>query len=314
MALAVASLCTFAPAWAHAGASADELRSTGEQLARDGRLSEAIDSFKAANKLQDRATNYCLIGLAYTRLERWPQAEVFVDECRRRASSDDPLPEWIPMLEKQLAERLANVNVAEVALEVEPTGVDVKLAISSFAPDELFQPRKIHLPPGRHVVIASARGYADAQRTIEVTDRTAQRVTITMIPRAVAQPVSQPVAMVASPHTPRASKVPLIVAGSGAALVAVGIVYHLGWFKPAADALDQATNGTMPDPALYDTWEHRFDVRRSATLALYGAGVLTLGVAAVLHFRVFKTSEHDVRVSAAPVEGGGIVNLGWTTR
>ena len=50
----------------------------------------------------------------------------------------------------------ASANVAAVDIRVEPAGTDVKLAVSSFAPDELFGPRTIHLPPGHHVLLATA--------------------------------------------------------------------------------------------------------------------------------------------------------------
>ncbi len=309
LAIVVAGLWMLAPAVAHAAPTADELRATGEQLAKDGRFTEAVESFKAANQLTERASNYCLIGLAYTRRELWPQAEIFIDQCRKRATPEDPLPAWLPVLENQLAERLANVNVAAVDIRVLPAGIAVKLAVSSFAPDELFEPRTIHLPPGRHVVIATANGYADAQVTIEVANKDAQRVTITLRPVEPARPRPS----VAEPARP--SRVPMIVAGGGGALLAAGLVYHLVWFKPAADELATATDRAHPDPVLYSEWSHRFDVRRRATIALYGAGVAALGVAALLHETVFKRTEADVQVSAVPLEGGGgMISLGWATR
>jgi len=48
---------------------ADAARQQGEQLAKAGRFSEAIAAFKDSNAKKPRATNYCLIGLAYTRID-----------------------------------------------------------------------------------------------------------------------------------------------------------------------------------------------------------------------------------------------------
>ena len=141
---------------------ADDLRARGEQLAKEGRLTEAIDSFKASNKLSQRATNYCLIGLAYTRRELWPQAEVMIDRCKRLATPGDPLPDWLPELDKVLAKRLSEVEIAPIELVVEPSTAKAELTVSSWSPDEQFEPRTIHLPPGSHHVSADAPGFKRA--------------------------------------------------------------------------------------------------------------------------------------------------------
>ena len=51
LAIVVAGLCAIAPLVASAE-SAEELRARGEELAKDGRFSEAIDAFKAAERLE----------------------------------------------------------------------------------------------------------------------------------------------------------------------------------------------------------------------------------------------------------------------
>src|SRR4051812_16006045 len=74
-----------------------ELSARGEQLAKEGRFSEAITAFKAADAVEPRAKHACLIALAYTRRELWPQAEIFLDLCRTRATATDPVPDWVPL-------------------------------------------------------------------------------------------------------------------------------------------------------------------------------------------------------------------------
>ena len=310
LAVGLATLCTLVPVAAVAQPSADDLRGSGEQAAREGRYSEAIAAFKASNKLQPRATNYCLIGLAYTRRELWPQAEVMIDRCKTLATASDPLPDWLPALETALAERLASVDVAPIELVVEPAASHAELTVSSFAPDEQFAPRTIHLPPGRHVVIASAQGYDDAQQTIEVTDKHPQRVVITLHVHGAAVPVPAPVPQ-PPPQRAAPSKVPMVVIGAGAAVIAAGAIYHLAVLRPAANRLADATDST-PDPALYDRWSHRYDVRRATTVGLYAAGALTIGIGVVLKLTVFEHAEAPVQVSATSTDGGGIVSVGWT--
>ena len=306
LAIAVASLCTIAPVIALAE-SGEEMRARGEQLAKDGRFTEAIDAFKAAERLEPRARHSCLIALAYTRIEYWPQAEIFLAECEARATAADPVPEWVPTAKAQLVERLATVNVAPVEIKVEPAGVDVKLAVSSFASDELFSPRTIHLRPGRQTITATAKGYNDAQKTIEVpSDRSPQTVTITMLPVTTTPPGGG--GPIVGPPSPPASKVPLAVMAAGGGVVLVGAALHLFYFKPAYDDLHDAKTKTD-----YDTINgtREFEKRRNITIAVYGVGAATLITGLVLKLTVFKQTESAVQVSVTPQSGGGMVSLGW---
>ncbi|CAN5923528.1 hypothetical protein BH11MYX3_BH11MYX3_23110 [soil metagenome] len=310
LAITVASFFTFGSAVALAE-SGEEMRTRGEQLAKDGRFTEAIDAFKAAERLEPRARHSCLIALAYTRIEYWPQAEIFLAECEARATPADPVPEWVPTAKAQLVERLATVNVAPVEIKVEPAGVDVKLAVSSFASDELFSPRTIHLRPGRQTIIATAKGYNDAQKTIEVpSDRSPQTVTITLLPITTTPPPPPggggPI--VGPPPSP-ASKVPLAVMAAGGGIVLAGAALHLLYFKPAHDDLDDAK--TQAD---YDkiNGTKEFEKRRNITIAVYGIGAATLVTGLILKLTVFKQTESSVQVSVMPHDGGGMVQLGWS--
>ncbi len=309
LAIAVAGLCTIAPVIALAE-SGEEMRARGEQLAKDGRFTEAIDAFKAAERLEPRARHSCLIALAYTRIEYWPQAEIFLAECEARATPADPVPEWVPTAKAQLVERLSAVNVAPVEIRVEPAGVDVKLAVSSFASDELFSPRTIHLRPGRQTIIATANGYADAQKTIEVpSDRSPQTVTITMVPITTTPPGGGGSPPVVVAPAPAPSKVPLAVMATGGGLVLAGAALHLFYFKPAHDDLEAAKTKADYD-RINDTNE--FEKRRNITIAVYGIGAATLITGVILKLTVFKQTESSVQVSVVPQDGGGMVKLGWS--
>ena len=85
----------------------DALVAEGEALAKAGNFSAATEKWKSADKVLPRAKHACLIGLAYTRREYWPQAEVFFARCRQNASASDPVPTWLDAAEKQLEEKLA---------------------------------------------------------------------------------------------------------------------------------------------------------------------------------------------------------------
>ena len=126
--------------------TAAERVAAGEQLAKEGRLTEAIESFKAADKLEQRAKHACLIALAYIRRELWPQAEIFMTRCHQRATAGDPVPDWAALAEKQMNERLSSAKVSAVHIRIEPTALaaTAKISVSSFPADETFAPRTIH--------------------------------------------------------------------------------------------------------------------------------------------------------------------------
>ena len=276
---------------ATAGAETPEdLVHGGEELAKAGRYSEAIDLFKAADRRQPRASNACLIALAYTRKEAWPQAEIFLDRCKAGATAGEPLPDWVPTATEQLAERLATVNVAAITLVVEPAGTPVELTVSSFAPDEVFAPRTIHLPPGHHVVTARARGWPDVHQTIEVHDRAAQHVTIHLRKPSI------------EIHRGRT---PLVVLGAGAVVTAVAIGIHATWYRDAYNQLNDAKG--RGDLGAFQMLEGDFKTKQRVTIGLYGIGLATVVTGLVLR----QMGVGDAEVVVAPTNGGGVVSLEW---
>jgi hypothetical protein len=274
--------------------TAGDLQAQGEDLAKQGRFSEAIDSFKAADKLAPSATHACLIALAYTRRELWPQAEVWLALCQVRANEKDPLPEWAPAEQDQINERLAAANVAAVQIEVQPPDAGAKLTVSSFAPDEVFSPRTIHLPPGIHQIIAHAPGYGDQNQLVDIKDKTPQHVVI-KLQKAEEGPRLPPVA---GPERPTSSGKTLMIAGGATILVGFGTWAWMGYER-------SKLTDTYGE---YTTHEGRYDVARVATIGLWavGAGLAITGY--VLHSR-----HHDEApaVGVAPTHGGGMLSLEW---
>ena len=284
---------------------AADLQADGERLAKQGNYAAAIDKFKAADRLEPRASHACLIALAYTRRNLWPQAEIWRTTCHERASASDPLPEWMPAADKQIDDAIATANVAPVTIRVEPAGAaaSVQLTVSSFAPDETFAPRVIHLPPGNHTIFAHAPGYADAQQLVEVKDRHPLDIVVTLHhPGEHAAPPPPP------PPPPPRSKVPWIVIGAGAALGVAGGIYHATLFRDAYDQLNNAKSQMQYD--MVDA-TGRYDTRRKVLIGLYGAAAVTIAAGVVLRYTVYAHSERAPAVAFVPQPGGGVVSLGW---
>lgn len=268
----------------------------GEALARDGRLTDAIVEFKRADAIEPRAKHACLIALAYIRRELWPQAEVFLATCHERAKPSDPLPDWVPLAEQQLDQRLASASVARVSIRVEPAAAAdaATIEVSSFAPDELFRPRAIHLPLGKHLITARSPGRASVERAVEITDGAPREVVISFDRQEV------------HVTTQNRSHVPTVVIASGGAILVGAVAYHLLAFEPVRDDLASAT-----DPAVYDASSSKFDSRRAVTLALYGVGAAVVVTGLVLRYTVYKNERHESpRLSAGLAASGRGLTVG----
>ncbi len=285
--------CCGVSSLAVADPTAPELRARGEELAKQGRFTEAIDAFKAADKLESTATHACLIALAYTRRELWPQAEIWLATCQVRANPKDPLPDWAPAEKDQIDQRLAAANVAPVTIAVTPADANAKVTVSSFAPDEQFSPRTIHLPPGKHQIIITAPGYAEVHRDVDVVDKTAHTISVELRRPGAGGPA-------APDHRARN----LFVAGGAAAVTSV---LTLVWWNREQAALRAAN--TSGDQMMWDTHSPRFDVAEGVTVGLWAVGAGLLVTSAVLKAR---HHEEAPAMTFAPLPGGGVVGMGWT--
>jgi len=267
---------------------ADDLVAHGEQLARQGEWSLAIQEFKAADAAHPRTAHACLIGLTYLRRDLLAQAELFLARCRERATADDPVPEWFEPAAQQLAGKLATANLAALSFEIVPATATI--ALTSFAPDETFTARTIHVAPGTYVATISAPGYAPERRDI-VVGATAQIVHVALRPLHPLRPAVP------------ASRVPYyLLAGAGAIALAGG-AYDVFAVGPARDRL-AGTN------AQYDANLSTFQQRRDLALGLYAGAALVAAGALVLHFTWL--AGEPAYFAAAPAPRGAIATLGWS--
>jgi hypothetical protein len=262
---------------AGATGSAAELEARGEQAAKDGHYSDAIDAFKAADAIAPSAAHKCLIALAYTRRELWPQAEIFMAQCQ--AGSDAELPSWVPEARGLITARIAEANVAAVTIVVDPAGIGARLTVSSFAPDETFAPGAvIHLPPGHHVLVATAPGFPRVEQAVDIADKTPRQVIIEIGVR------SRPPARSGTPRSLIVAGVATLAAGT----VAYGVM-GIGWVELRSD--NGKNFGTK--------YETMYDVGRVASLSLWTVGAALAATGYVLHRR-----DARERIAIVPRSGG----------
>ena len=279
----------------------------GEDLARRGEYSRAIARFKQAEAIEPHAGNACRIGLAYLRRELWPQAEIFLAQCRQRSSASDPAPDWLDAAEKELANKLAEVDVAAVDIRVAPAATAALISLSSFAPDERFAPRTIHLPPGTYALTVSAPGYRDAQATVTVADRSPQTVAVALEQEAAA-PVHSSRPLEPRPpavDAPPSSRSTWILVGA-AGLAAAGGAFHVLAFRERGELSDAQERN---DPSHYDDHEARFDAFRAVTIGCYAGAAIAAGVGVWLRIGDRRDRAVALRPSVEP--GRAVLVLEW---
>lgn len=91
---------------------ADDLVIAGRELAMTGKFDEAIARFREADAVRASALHSCLVGLAQLRAGRLDEADREFAACRSRSTSEDPVPGWLAVEERKLAERRAAAPAA----------------------------------------------------------------------------------------------------------------------------------------------------------------------------------------------------------
>jgi hypothetical protein len=284
------------PAAADDAARASELEARGDALAKEGRFAEAIDAFKAADRVESRAAHACLIALAYSRREMWPQAELWMSRCHERWKPGDQLPDWVPITDSKIG--VAAAQLAPVTVAVEPANIAATITVSTFAADEAFPARTIHLAPGHYVFSATPTtpGYTAAEAVVEIGDASAKRVVLEL---HALTPVTQPTPATASPvRSPKWIIVGGAIAGAGA--------LSYVWQGYEWNQLDDAKkSGSQSQYSAHST---RFDVARITTVGLLGVGI-TVAILGLVQYKL-GVGEHTT-ISAFPATGGGGVAVTW---
>ncbi|MDB4952525.1 MAG: hypothetical protein JWO36_94 [Myxococcales bacterium] len=277
-----------------ASADDDPLIEEGQGLAKQGEFSHAIQLFKQADAKHSTAAHACLIGLVYTRRELWSQAEIFFDRCHKRATAADPVPDWLNDAETTLVQKLADVDAAAITIHVEPELAATRVTVLSFADDEQFEPRTIHLAPGTYVVTATAPGREPAHVTLLVVPKVTQIVTLVLPP-----PPPPP------PPPPSARTVWGTRMLYGAAVAAgVGVLCHALASKESGE-LQLAHDAH--DPVAWDQHARSFETLRAFAIGGYAVAV----GAAVTGFLLRHHHERAPIVGGTVGAGTAMVTVGW---
>jgi hypothetical protein len=272
----------------------------GMALAKTNQLEAAIARFKDAEKLVPRFEHHCNAGRAYALRKRWPQAWLFLDDCRVRGGRN--VGPWVAALLTQVEGELRQADHRPVVLMSEGL---VTVSFPSLAADERWRvsgKRTVWLPRTRFdlslatemttwagvvppkadefVVNPPPAPIADSQpRDPPPRPATSEPPVLTPTPDPVAQPAVVTTAPLPAVESSRPWVGPLVLgAVAAASLISSGFVYGV-----ARQSLDEA-NALGPGPG-FDAVNSRYERERGAFYSLLGAGGV-LGVAAFIWWLV----------------------------
>lgn len=270
---------------------AERLTQEGMSLARANRLDDAILRFRASERLVPRGANDCNIGLAYSMMERHPQALLYLDSCTLREGKEPRA--WVPELRTKTRRALEKGKYAEVNLVTEP--VAARVTVAAWGPESSFTaPRLIWLPLGEHTLRIQAAGHVDSERKIEIATTSPLRVQVELVraptpeppkpepPKPTTtiaptpQPIAQPSVTTPIPVTPTAPAVSprkraLRIAGYS--LLGVGVASGGAIVGSGYALLYQGVDRNDRD---------RYDMGRALFAAGWAVGGVTLATGAIL--------------------------------
>jgi hypothetical protein len=254
----------------------------GTELAGQGRFKEAIVQFKAARTAApDRPEPNCMIALAYSRLERWGQARLFLGRCMQFAWR----PGWLKRLVAAVDDAIAQGGLTEVTFVLTPA--NAQIALASFEPDETFTPQPIFVEPGKQLVTISAPGFTPQKLAIDVPAAGPYEVRAELLPDAEQLP--PPPGAVQSPSRPSPQVEPSVSGKTGktgtyvvvasAGIVAVGVAAHVAM---ALTRSNLTSDGTRSSAKAYNDGIGTFDRERDVAIGAYALGAIGLAVGAWL--------------------------------
>ncbi len=282
------------PAWAD---PADDLVNQGQQLAKQGKLREAITKFRAAEAIHPRALHDCLIGLAFARAGQLSASEIAFATCLQRATPDDPLPPWVATEKTALTAKLDTSAFGTVELALAPPLETVQIA--AVDPDPFVPPRSFHVAVGSHVVIARTKDGREARQTVEVVAGKPTAVTLELAAEHEQAPA--PKEELPPPRTHARGRHTLFLYAGAGALVAGGLVHALVVYPAYKDLKNAQTD------ADYDDNYPRYNAGRITSAGLYLVGAALVGTGLVLRAR-----DRDAPVVGARIEhGSALLTVEW---
>ena len=252
----------------------------GDAAYADGRLAEALEAYRAADRVMRVPTTAYAVGRvevtlghlveaddALLRAVRYPVADAEPEafsEARAAAAS----------LVRELEPRLPEVEIA-----VSPSTARSEVTVDGAAVLVAGSVAVLRLDPGAHVLRVAAPGYGSAEQRFSVADFDRKRISVEL------------------PRILRLADVPTatwVAAGTAGVAALAGVIAGALSAADASDVLARCT-GAVCDPSVKPQYDRAYDLASVSNTAFLAAG--SGAVAALVSLSALPTFEHkEVRV------------------
>lgn len=297
-----------------AKARADALVVQGNELARKRQFDDATAAFKQAHAIYPRALYLCNLGIAYSELGRWHQANYFLTSCfeRWQETEDRAIDERVTRLINESLHRLRDGAYARIRIDADPVDATVT-APGAYADDEpLMHGRTYWMPRGERELVAVRPGHVTRRVTATVDgDRIVDvRIELAREPAPAADPPPRPAPLVppASPapvtrdREPERGRLPWIVLGVGGASAVAAVSLHVIAVGTKRDA------ESLPAGSAFDDRNATYDLQRGVAIGLYAVSAAAAGTGLYLMWRRSRDRPPRAGVDVSP--GSASVWLG----
>ncbi len=297
--------------------TARALLDQGDAAYKASNFSEALQRYGAAHAIMNVPTTGIEVAKAQEALGKLVEARDTLLEVARFPKKPNE-PQAFSKARERAQTHAAEIAARIPAIRIQVTGLPsgttpaVTIDGAEVNPAILGVPRKLN--PGKHVITASASGYAEARREVEVAERAELDVPLELTPSAAAPaPVPAPVPATEAPAKPSSpppaatdakadttsgsSTSSLAYIGFGVAAVGLtvgGITGALA-FSKAGTASDQCTNNVCPPAA-------QADIDSSKTMGTVSTVSFAVGFvgAAIGIYGLMTPSEPEATSTARP--------------
>jgi hypothetical protein len=310
--------------------TARALLDQGDAAFKASNFSEALQRYGAAHAIMNVPTTGIEVAKAQEALGKLVEARDTLLEVARFPKKPNE-PQAFSKARERAQAHAAEIAARIPALRIQVTGLPsgttpaVTIDGAEVNPAILGVPRKLN--PGKHVITASAPGYAEARREVDVAERAELDVPLELTPSAAAPvpvPATEPPPKPSSPPpaAPDAkadttsgsstSSLAYIGFGIGAVGLTVGGITGALAFSKAGTASDQCTNNVCPPAAQADIDSSKTMGTVSTVsfaVGFVGAAIGIYGLMTPSEPKATSTARPTNRIRLQPTVGVGNVGL-----
>jgi hypothetical protein len=194
-------------------ARSNALFEDGKRLFAEGKIGEACDKLAESNRLAARGGTLLNLGLCHEQQGKLLAARRELRDALAIAKRD-ARADRVPLASEHLAAVEARLSFLAITPPPNVNADDVELRVDD-APIARREWSAVAVEAGRHVVVASAKGFRPRETVVTIAEGAPQKATTTLEPLVAEAPATAPTTAPAVPRTAGTAAIAPAAAGSG---------------------------------------------------------------------------------------------------